>query len=371
MNSSCSIIKYYKEPIEKYVLLSTVLFIPEKYLKLTYGKIRDERNKKQKLFMEKIILISEQLLNNYFPSNYYYRIYFDDSVKINSLWQNIFKILLKHPKIQLVKYNCPKFKNENHFKLFGTIMRFHPIFEKNNTELICVVDADNQFSKDWISEIEKFRISNKLIHTFQGILEAPFYKMDWNINKKDNIDSIFFRAGMFSTKMKFDSKKWDELLNLKEINQSFRNILNYLDFKKYTFFKESEELSFYNFEYGYDEILINFFFKYIIQIKLNDVLITPFYNYNFEKLFRQRIELFFNYSKRKYPTYFEIIIKKKSNIFKLIKYERFNNLMEILYNLKNELRNLYLQSDFLNLIENYKKLKEKYKNAKQFNSYLK
>jgi len=368
--NSCDFKRFYTEPKEKYILFSTVLFIPDKYLKLTYGKIRDERDKKQKLFMDKILILSEQLLNNYFPSNYYLRIYFDESIKTNKLWIDIFKVLLKHPKIQLVKYNCQKFKNENHYKLFGTIIRYQPIFEKNNTELICVIDADNSFSKNWINEIEKFRKSEKLIHIFQGILEAPFYKMDWNINKKNNIDSIFFRAGMFSTKLKFESNKWEELLNLKEKNQLFRNILNYLDFKKYTFFKNSNELSFYNFEYGYDEILINFFFKYIIQIKLNDILITPFYNYNFEKLFRQRMELFLNYSKLKYPTYYEKILNKKSNILKLIKYDRFDKLMEILNTLKSELRNLYLQSDFLNLIENYKEIKEKYKNAKQFNSYL-
>ncbi len=178
----CNFKKFYKEPEEKYVCMSTVIFLPESYIKLTYGNERNVRDKKQNMFIRNLMITAKRLITGYYPKNYYLRIYFDESLtEVMDKWGRFFKMAMKHPKIQLIKYNCPDYVVEKkyHVELFGTMVRFHALFEsQSQIEMVCIVDADNIASKDWLRAVIDFQNSDYDIHTFQGFLEAPFYKAD-------------------------------------------------------------------------------------------------------------------------------------------------------------------------------------------------
>ena len=133
--------------------------------------------------------------------------------------------------------------------------------------------------------------------TYQGLIESPFYKSDLKNNTQidKDLNRIFFRAGMTIAKRDsnvFPYELWQKYFNQMYEQQDFMNQVRYSDFKKYAFFPESEEQSYYAFEYGMDEIFLNFLFKNLIRDGKIKLKIHYFLNEIFKKFFYNR---FFDY----------------------------------------------------------------------------
>jgi len=383
---NCEYIRYYEEPQEKYVCMSMSLFLPQKYKKLTYGIEREVAEKKKESFLKHLIYNAKNIMSNYFPKNYYYRIYYDESINDDERFKKLIEVLKKNKRFQMVKYKCHGvFNNRSHLNLFGTLLRFHPLFDKDspNIKVVAILDADNVYTKEWLKNLENFINDNDYnIMTYQGLLESPFYKLDRNsdleIDKK--LNKIFFRGGMTVIKKGdyLNYEIWDKYFNHMYEQQDFMNKVRYLDFKKYAFFPESKEKSYYAFEYGMDEIFLNFILKKMIREDRVKLKIHRYINKLFHKFFIKRFTEFIEYNyKHNHELCMEFLKKlggenNRINFFWFKKWinnqKSFEQLLNILSQSTKDLKKLYIQTDFMDFIEN----KNSYKNQdiKPFETYL-
>ncbi len=389
----CEYIRYYKEPDEKYVCMSISLFLPEKYQKMTYGKQREIMQQKKNDFLKHIAFNIRLMMNNYFPSNFYYRIYYDDSIYNDEKFAKLIESLKNNHKYQLIKYKCKGVeltKTKGHVGLFGTLMRLHPLFDEKspNIQAVAIMDADNIYTREWVKNALNFLNDSKYnLLTYQGLLESPFYKMD--MKHSTNIDKIldvmFFRAGMTLIKKhsgifnpEFWNKYFENMYNQQDLMQEIR----YLDFKKYAFFPESTEQSYYSFEYGTDEIFLNFVLKKLIKddkIKFN---IQYFINEQFKKFFYNRFLTFIEYNYKHNHHFCMNFLSKlakneksKDNNIRWFKgwINRSDNLIKLLNTLKlyhSDLQKLYIQTDFMIYIQNPKLLNDELINIKPYDHYI-
>lgn len=389
---NCQFTRYYKEPDNKYICMSMVLFLPEKYQKLTYGKKRNVIEAKKAQFLKHIIYNTRLILSNYFPNNYYYRIYYDNSIDNDKEFSRLINVLKNNPKFQIIKYQCPgaETKGGQHIGLFGTIIRFHPLFDKEspNISAVAIMDADNIYTKKWVDNMIKFMNDDKYnLMTYQGLLESPFYKSDMKNNNKidEELNLVFFRAGMTIAKKNneiFRYELWEKYFNEMYNQQDFMNQVRYLDFKKYAFFPESDEQSYYSFEYGMDEIFLNFLLKKLLKNRSLNLKIQNFVNVGFEKFFYNRFYEFILYNyKHNHKLCMNFIYKlgKNENIreinlngFKnwLYKNENLSKLLSKLNEHVLELKKLYIQTDFMQYIIKPDLLNKDLTNILPYTDYL-
>lgn len=395
----CQYTRYYQEPNHKYICMSMSLFLPEKYQKITYGKQREIIEQKKNSFFKHITFNMKLIMNNYFPDNYYYRIYYDDSIQKDEKFIALIDTLKNNHKYQIIKYKCPGALNTKtdtgHINLFGTMLRFHPLFDKEspNIEAVAIMDADNIYTRHWVKNIVEFVKNDKYnLMTYQGILESPFYKSDLKNNDKidQELNRLFFRAGMTCMKKKaFNYDIWDKYFNQMYDQQDFMNQVRYLDFKKYASFPESTEQSFYSFEYGMDEIFLNFILKKMLKEGKLKLKIHRFINEIFKKFFYKRFTDFIQYNYKHNNQLCNEFLKKlainlkltknknqnidknsnknsnkKENYMKLFRnwMNKEDNLVKLLKNLnqyQNQLKKLYIQTDFIQFIADPRFLEDK------------
>lgn len=147
MEKYCKFEKYYKEPTINYNIISACLFLLDKPYKDSVEYFNG-------------LQIVVDNFRNIFGEDWYLRVYYDDTVLIPSHKNdNVNKLVLKHrdyidklkqnKSIQMIKFNCPTFKKDKddicHLGLFGTIIRFYPLFDfKDNSNInhVIVIDTD-------------------------------------------------------------------------------------------------------------------------------------------------------------------------------------------------------------------------------------
>lgn len=368
----CNFVREYIEPKDKYICFSTSLFVPEKYIKMTFGTKRDVKEKKQRKYLKNLIEISKKLLNGEYPNNVYLRIYYDHTIKNNPFWDSFMNSAKKHPKIQLIYYQCNQFiYNQYHQRLFGTIVRFHAFFDdKSNTSCVFTVDSDLVYTPIFFKEIDKFMKNDEYSFiSAGGVFLAAFYKPDYDFKKKDYLDYTWFSASTSGTKIKFDISIWNNIFNIFYNDFEFRKRINYLDFKKKAIYPLSEEFSYLDFEYGADEILLNYIFKNYIR-KNN----LKFYHIKVQNLemiknvFSAKMMDFFNYNIKMNPFMTKKVINLlysnnnyNQNIIKLRKdLQNLNYFIPILKKNIDELNKLYFQSDYLFFIDNFQDIMKDY-----------
>jgi len=159
--------KYYKEPVEKYNVLSVALFRmpnPYKNTKIYYDGLKD--------------LVRETA--QFYPE-WRMRIYFDESVitkrhenpiirkEVNERWRPFLKELLKSKHVQLVQFTVDAFYSAPfHDGIFGMFMRFIPLFdfkENRNVKDVYICDIDETSAITRIKRIYPiFKKSNSQFH---------------------------------------------------------------------------------------------------------------------------------------------------------------------------------------------------------------
>lgn len=393
-NNECKFYRFYKEPDEKYVCLSTSFFYKDEYIKVKKQlEVYNATQIKIDSFKKNILRMIDKLENNEFPSNFYYRIYFDKSISKVPDYKELIDRIKKHPKVQLIGYKCPTFKTANTFKnvhidLFGTFMRFHAFFDDKSPNMLSVitVDADNTYTEKMVEIYKNFEKSDYLINGLMNLTSIGFHSNDY-IENFDFFEYIYLIAGFIMLKKNkiFSMDIWDKYFNHMFEQYDLMYVYNYLDFKRLAFGSvlKQEQLvtkSYYSFNYGSDEIWINHVLKKILidnnlknkltvyickdfnlpflltrlsdNIKYNSIVNKEEFNLFLKdsklKSFEDIEEIMNNYIKSQKNK-----IKNRSN-----KYSNINNLFNIFKNNKFTDR-LYIQNNIKYIIFNYNDLLKK------------
>lgn len=371
----CSLKRYYKEPSEKYVCMSTSLFYKSGYIKVNKNlKTANKTMNKVKSFIINIKNTIQQFIDKVYPDNYYYRIYFDKTIYKLKEYKELIKIIMKNPKVQLIEFDCSNIKNVNnsnkinHIELFGTLMRFHPIFDDNspNIETIICVDADNTYTKKFIEIVSNFRKSNKLVKGIMSTTSIGFHSNDFT--EFDMFNYYYLLAGgvMFKKDKIFTKNIWEKYFTNMFQQYDLMYVANYLDFKRVAINAVLEHdsiktQSYYSFNYGLDEIWLNFVIKKILKDTNKKELLECYLtkDFNFKFVTKRLFDLMKYNSK---------INKKEYDLF--IKESPFNKLPDIneikdhikFYDiLKNNkyFDRLYIQNNIKYIIINCKDLMKK------------
>lgn len=264
--SVCHFIKEYNDPKNEYSIISLSLFYMPQYIRQFYNNARNVTVERQLKFIYNLLSNLHNLEHKFYYPNWYLRIYYDDSIfkfkhEGTYIWEDFYNEYKHHNKLQWINYKCPDFmkNNDYHINLFGSIIRFYPFFYKDSKlKMVISADMDNFYTKDYLSELRNFENSNYDFNVFCSKYEVAFYQ------QKET--DCYFRSGMIASKVKFDEKYWNFILKqLKTFsNKDFSNILNNLN-KECKIIRPNRAIKSYkNFEYGIDEIIINYYFKKIL-----------------------------------------------------------------------------------------------------------
>ena len=274
--NSCTFTKHFTEPKEKYICLSSCLFFKESYIKVSKNlKTYNASESKVKSFVANLKKTIDNLTNGTYPSNYYLRLYYDQSIFKRNEYKELMEILKKHKKIQLVEYKCDTYlTNQNvHMDLFGTIVRFYTIFDQEspNMEYCIITDMDNFLEKKFFEIFDDCRKKDYLVTCFGKISQIGFHSNDFN-TKFDMFEFSYLIACLIVIKKDpiFSIDIWDQYFNHLFEQYDLMYVFNYLDFKRYainsTLKKDQlKPQSYYSFNYGADEIWINYVIKKILR----------------------------------------------------------------------------------------------------------
>ena len=377
--------RYYKEPKEDYVCFATSLFYKDKYLKMKKDfSFQDETLKKIKSFIVNISNTINLFLQKKTPDNYYYRIYFDKTLFKIKEYKNLFDILKKLNKIQLIEYNSEEFKNKNnknglsHIDLFGTFMRFHAFFDNKspNLKTVVCIDADNTYKEKFVDIVKNFIKSKNIVSCILPISTAGMHYNDFQ--KLDYFNFIYLIA--FGILVKKDSglfkyEIWDKYFNNMFEQPDLMYAFNYVDFRRLSMHSvlenevpNSQKKSYYSFYYGADEIWINFVIKKILRDNKKEKYLEPYITKNFKiKFVIERFLKLLEFNKKVNKVNFDYFMedceyKSINEMEKLLKIKNFNAFKFFNKIKKNKyFDRIYIQSCIKYIILNYDFLVEKTK----------
>lgn len=186
------------------------------------------------------------------------RIYYDDSIKENKNIYHKFRNITKEDYIETIYFNFPRFKSKKHnghISTFGTLVRFEPIFEKSNFDIILIRDLDIRFEKN--TKYENFKNFLK-----DDDYKIMFYKLAYidripnhlKYIPKNKYNNFFYANGAF--KIRFDKELYTKFLDdlCLQDNKELNIILEKTFNNKINRYKSSKEN---NINYGIDEIFLN------------------------------------------------------------------------------------------------------------------
>jgi len=364
--------KYFIEPKNKYVCFTTCLFYKKKYIiNILNGNKLIKKNmsyNKKNNFIENLIKINESLLNGYYPDNFYLRLYYDKNILKIKKYKDLLTILKKNKKVQLIEYEI-----DNIFDpIIGTLIRFYTFFdqESKNLEYSICVDSDQFYDKKYIDFFKKFVKTKKLIYTMTRLYYTPSHSDDYQ-ESNDFFNFIKLIANFIIVKKNkiFKMEYWEKyFVNMFKQND-LMYILNYNSFKKISLNSVTSNNNTNNtnyneysiFNYGIDELWINFVLKKILIINnlknMLDVYLSDPTTLSNSKINKNKnFNMFLQYSQAFYKflirlkLYFKYNNLVNSKIFKyfieectFLKIKSYNQLIKyvdyIKYNFENKNKN--------------------------------
>lgn len=209
------------------------------------------------------------------------RVYYDDSIIKNDTINKKFKIKTDSKVVETKYFNYPKFKSKKgngHISTFGTLVRFEPLFEQSNYDIIMIRDLDIYFNKN--SNFKNF-------HNFinDDKYKIMFYKIYFLTNISTHLKAtpaskygrMFNANGTF--KIRFDRKLYDNFLNdlHTKQNKKLNKILN----KSKQYQKKHIEG---DIGYGIDEIFLNLVLMNNTDVKVKIIYFFDSVNYILRKI---------------------------------------------------------------------------------------
>jgi len=226
------------------------------------------------------LLMLANFVKDKFP-DFKLRVYYDNSLQLSKIDKvnDTIKTLEKMKHVQLIKYECPDFiTNFGHQDLFGTFIRFLPLFntEKNNMIIISDIDIDENYKKDIMFVYDYFK--NEKDYKFAYFTHNCYIK-PWT----KNIDFPIM-AGSFLSKVKFPMEILANFMNCflknkknyknnkKDKNEKtcdqIKKVSN--DIKNSKWYKANKDMSII---FGMDEnFLNNYLLKYINENKIKYIV---------------------------------------------------------------------------------------------------
>jgi hypothetical protein len=211
--------------------------------------------------------------NNY--KQFIVRLFIDNSIYNDVKLFNKIKKL----KVDIIIYSCPNYllNNKYHYGLFGTLVRFFPMFDFENNDANLVIIQDSDFIKKKLDEL--FIIINKL--------DLYNKYKNYYILKSSNISSIFDDHDVFYKNILNSYTVAPGFISINRIKNNVlieyiksvkNNIFSYFyDQKNKINNKTNKFINTHNFVYGVDEYFLNnHLIKYIIDNKLKFININSF-----------------------------------------------------------------------------------------------
>ena len=212
--------------------------------------------------------------------NYSIRLFIDNSIYKD---ENIMKILKKMNKLEIVVYECPQLllKNKNyHEGLFGTLIRFFPMFDfpNNDAKNVITTDIDDIAFKTVFDTINNM-IQNKKIKDIYLVKIGNISKnVKYKYNPYKNIITPYSIAQSFVSFLRLKNNVIIDFIN--NVKKSNRIYSYYYEMIKDDIFNKELMQKFNkstNFVYGIDEYFVNkTVTEYLIDNKLAFAISTKF-----------------------------------------------------------------------------------------------
>lgn len=266
--------KYYNEPGNKYNLVSTALFrLKDNYKKMT--KYHD--------LLVNLVDNFDKYFQNINGYEFYLRIYFDRSLikksgnniideEIDTLWLPLLRKLKKHSFIQLCKFKHKDFIEDNnifHIGLFGTIIRFLPMFNfnfNNNIQLLIVSDVD---LNDKYLKYAKDSYNYVINHDLKFFFRTSFCKgtNGRQLVSQDIANSwLRIMAGtMVINNYRFDKNLLNIFFSQIHHKKYEDNLLSFMNIDKTVDLHKKKTTSESIFKYGIDEFFASYFIKECVE----------------------------------------------------------------------------------------------------------
>lgn len=332
-------------------------------------------------------------LRIYYDKSIIYKKYENNQVQeeVNTKWIPTLKYALKTKRCELYRYSFKDFKKKKifHSGLFGTIVRFMPLFnfpfEKSSIVYISDIDAFHYLSKKQI--IEKFMKSEREMlyrttlcycQTYYNSITSNIYcpiaslfilkrKLDYNYFIK-YLSEIKNYTGFYKEYVERYKKSNDDYIATKK-----KYDLE-LDIKKKVFenSKNKMQLIFDNEVcYGADEVfLTNYVVKNLLKLNVKYMVILKLITWHIWKIFRYNNNYFKDMTEKQNKG-LNILFKILSNkVFKFEKNNHINNYENLFEKIKKYASeignniNIYreLHKHIYQIFKNFKYFMNKYKN---------
>jgi hypothetical protein len=355
----CKLTPLYTEEPNDYHLLSTCLFVKQNYIKTTKGIVKDMGSLRRKQFISTIKKHIQSYDKGYWDDKYRLRIHFDNSFERNDELMKIFNEYKHHPFIQWVKYELPNLKDpefkKDHIGMIGMIVRQHPLFVKNNKiNCVSIIDMDSWYTDSWKQVLIKFKKSKYDFHAFNSIFSIQFYGTIMPGISLQKNPNFWVPGGMFSSKIRFPDWRWNQIPEF--INNHMLPTLRFFDSFKVALFDNKIDRMMEEYEYGLDEMYLNYIVNYYISKQNLSIQLTPIHSYNNIQMVTGRILTYIKWNEYKtYRTHelytllhvknFEELTKKINNITtlpQLIKVFRHKPILDLLKSLQFDRRIIHI-----------------------------
>ena len=319
------------------------------------------------LYTNGLTKFNDVLNNDVILNNFRIRLFIDKSIyDDNELFDNIKNL----NNIDIVLYDCVNFKigNTHHDGLFGTIVRFFPMFNFNNNDagIVFMADADfDDINRYIIKDMYKFQLDNN-INIDNIYLSISGRLSHVNVKKftRNNMIIPYILASKFYVNKKISNHI---LIDFFEEVRTSKNKL-YSDYCLDDKYKKKCKMN-TKYIFGVDEYFLNYnLLDYLLE---NKKTISVVYSYNIHA------GLFFSYSKNKKN------INKVNEMLIYIKYILKNTVdKNTITNIKQALEILdkklfgdnYFESDDMDITDEQKQVYKRYikllrilKKRKRFN----
>lgn len=236
MDNYCAIKTNINKSNKKKYLLSTSFFYLEKSYKSSNKYVNG---------IEKVIEFVNQ---NKF---YMLRIYYDKTIFLNSKYSQLFEKIRRNEQVELCEYTCSSFLRSRPFHIgtFGTLLRFLPLFEKSDYEVIFILDID-----DSIYEYIKLYVDNLVNSDKKFYFNVLENYSERYLNKFNNKFGNTALANIYVKDYRFDIKIFTNFLNLIESSNKLFRTLEYINRNIPKFKYASRDILQ---TYGLDEYFLN------------------------------------------------------------------------------------------------------------------
>ena len=231
--------------------------IKKNIVSCAFFKLSSSPYKNFNLYIDGLEKLYSKVYTEYKDENFTIRLFIDNSIYLD---KKLFERLKKMDKLEMVLYECINYKigidSNYHIGLFGTLVRFFPMFnfENNDADIIIISDIDDY------DYFEKSIQNIRLIKTnIKPYTQLSFFKTG-NISKNvlytisliyKNIPNPYAVASNFISFSKCDSQVLYDFLV--EIGDSDELLTKY----QHKFESNSNLMTDNKFVYGFDEYFLN------------------------------------------------------------------------------------------------------------------